>query len=127
MEELKLLSDVELGYLIERATIFIHAVARHSFANETDQEKLMVLNRLSILAVEYLYFEDLPETKESIFNGVSSETIGSYSYSMTKPSAEAITTGQTGISEMDVLFQSLKETYGGSFLFGITRPSRWER
>lgn len=114
--EVSALSDAKLQGYIERANAYLRRTSG-DYRTATDEDLLTDLKRVTILLVEYIWFLDQPEVKESNMSGLQSERIGSYSYT------KGTKTGLTGNEELDSLLESLKVSHGVN-LFSINGPSR---
>jgi len=126
IEEIKALSDTKLKNYIDRAGSWIRRVTHKTFEAETDLDILLDLSTATYLLVEYLWYQDNEEVKDSAFMPVKSETIGSYSYTTRDSSStNAEGEGMTGIKELDAILGSLMvASVNEPFFFSVTRPSR---
>ncbi|MEH7114502.1 hypothetical protein V7124_19375 [Neobacillus niacini] len=115
-QEITELSDTKINRYIDLANAFLRRYTGVNYRDETDPDKLIDLERVTILLVEYLWLGDQPEVKESNYNGLESERIGTYSYNLANGEG-------TGNVELDQLLVSLTPRYGVNF-FSVNGPSR---
>lgn len=116
--EVKALTDVQLNYYINRADNWImRETHRRDLPNTTDERIQSDLKTATLLLVEYIWYLDQEEVKESNMAGLDSEKIGTYSYNK----------GQSGGArvneELNQIFDSLRVS-GGVNLFTISKPSQ---
>ncbi|SEA53789.1 Protein of unknown function [Thalassobacillus cyri] len=120
-DEVSSLSDTEIENYLLRAERWIFRATGRDYSYEENTRTLEDLKVASIHLVELLWYQNLEETKEQAFSQVQSEKIGSYSYNLMK---EASPGGNTGISELDNILDSLTpHSYGVNF-FQVSGPSR---
>lgn len=120
--EVRALPDDDLTAYIDRANAYLHRSTRRNFADETDPDIVTDLRTATIMLVEYLWFWDHPEIKESGMAGVDSERIGSYSYTAKKvPPGE-----NTGIPELDMILGYLRAAPAISVPFFAVRGDNRE-
>lgn len=132
--EVDALDDGKLTGFIERAEGWIHRAAGRKFWDETDPDVLADLRTATVLLVEYLWYNDHPEVRESALSQIGSVKIGSYSHKVsglgsadTKDEMDFQAT-RTGIQELDLILDSLKsKPVEGVFFFSVSGPSRSER
>jgi hypothetical protein len=123
------LSDSKITNYLERATAWIHRIALRTFEGETDPVLLSDLKIASVLLVEYLWFHDHPDIKESELSPLESEKIGSYSYTMKDVTTvdsykeRVFEATRTGYKELDLILQSLIPAEPTSFFFRVSGPS----
>jgi len=120
--EVSSLSDTKIQSYIDRATSWIHRVAKKSFESETDPYLLTDLKTATILLVEYLWFWDQSEVKEGAFDQIESEKLGSYSYKVKE--TKAAPGEETGNKELDSILDSLKPRVIGVSFFSVSGPTR---
>ena len=118
--EIKELDVAAIERYITYANAFLRRFTGVNYREAVDPDLLADLERVTVLLVEYLWLSNQPETKESDFSGITSENIGSYSYSASKGSNEL-----TGNLELDQLLMSLRPTLGINF-FSVSGPSKYE-
>jgi hypothetical protein len=116
ISEVSNLSDTKTSFYIERANAYLRRQTKKDYRNETDADLLSDLKRVTVLLVEYLWFLDQPEVKESNLAGIEVERIGSYSYN--KGDKEG-----TGNPELDELLVGLVGSVGLNFFFA-SGPSK---
>ena len=113
--EITVMSTPKLQGYIDRATSWIHREAQRKFKDETDEDLLADLRTATVLLVEYLWYQDNPDIKESSLSPIETEKIGSYSYTMRDvQTIDSIKEREyegtrTGIKELDLILQSLKQ------------------
>jgi hypothetical protein len=113
------LSDSKLQNYIDRASSWIRRDTGRDFEGEDNPDILSDLRIATLLLVEYLWYWDNPEQKESSLGGFEIEHIGSYSYNRANPGEK------TGNEELDSILSSLrKEETKGAFFFSVYGPSR---
>ncbi|WP_242299184.1 hypothetical protein [Bacillus cereus group sp. BfR-BA-01382] len=133
--EVSSLSNEKLQLYIDRAASWIHREVKRTFENETNKQTLSDLLTATVLLVEYLWYQDHPETKEAQLSTASSEKIGNYSYTLRDAlggnTADEMKFGanRTGIKELDLILDSLRvnNTITGFNFFGVSGPSRVKR
>lgn len=122
--EVAALDDAKVEQYIERANGWLHRATRRTFREETDPDRLAALRTATVLLVEYLWFWDHPDIKETIIGGVDSERIGSYSYTAKKTPVQP---GQsTGNPELDSIIGSLMAAPSLSVPFFAVRSGNSE-
>lgn len=120
-EEVAALSDEKITGYIKRAEGWLHREVGRKFRDETDEDVLDEVETAVILLVDYLWFWDDPELRESQMVQMKSERIGSYSYQF---GDKDLPDGKTGVRELDNIIDSLKvDTVGVNFL-SVTGPTR---
>lgn len=127
VEEVKELSDIKLKNYIDRAGSWIRRVTKQTFEAETDPDILLDLTTATYLLVEYLWYQDQLDNKDSNLMAATSETIGSYSYTTNKTavSESKISDDMTGIKELDMILGSLMvASVNNSFFFSVSTPSK---
>jgi len=75
--EIAALTDIKIQGYIDRATSWIHREAQRKFKDETDEDLLADLRTATVLLVEYLWYQDNPDIKESSLSPIETEKIGS--------------------------------------------------
>lgn len=118
-EEVRALTEAQLQSYIERANSYLRRKANKNYRDETDPDLLVDLRRVTILLVEYLWYNDLPEVKESNLAGLQTERIGTYSYNKGDKDG-------TGNQELDDLLAYLTVKPGSHF-FSVSGPSRYSK
>ncbi|MGE7191764.1 DUF3199 family protein [Lysinibacillus fusiformis] len=116
LSEISDLSDEEIERYIAYANSFLRRYTGRNYRDETDPDLLTDLKRVTVLLVEYIWFNDTPEAKEANYSGIESERIGSYSYNL--GSATTINN-----PELDQLLNSLRPSIGLN-LFSVNGPSK---
>jgi hypothetical protein len=106
------------GY-IDRASAWIRRDTGSKFEGETDTDILSDLRIATTLLVEYLWYWDLPESKQQSLSNVESERIGSYSYNSKSGPGKP-----TGNEELDSILASLRVKEPRAFVFSVFGPSR---
>ncbi|WP_312498282.1 DUF3199 family protein [Bacillus luti] len=133
--EVSSLSDEKIQLYIDRAASWIHREVKRMFENETNKQTLSDLLIATVLLVEYLWYQDNPEMKESQLSAASSEKIGNYSYTLRDAlggnTADEMRFGanRTGIKELDLILDSLRmqNIVTGFNFFSVSGPSRINR
>jgi len=130
--EVSFLPDEKIQLYIDRAASWIHREVKRTFENETNKLTLSDLLIATVLLVEYLWYQDHPETKEAQLSTASSEKIGNYSYTLRDAlggnTADEMKFGasRTGIKELDLILDSLRSQniITGFNFFSVSGPSR---
>lgn len=120
-EEMADLSPEEIEGYIKRAEGWLHRETGRKFRNETDEDILNDVETAVFLLVDYLWFWDDPELRETQMAQLKSERIGSYSYQM---GDRDLPDGKTGIKELDSIIESLKEEIVGVNFFSVSGRTR---
>jgi hypothetical protein len=119
-KEVSALSSDKVERLISRAERWARLNTGRVFSvNTDDATTLGDLNRAIILLVDFLWWNDQPDVYLEQIDSITSEDIGSYSYTRnTDP-----TSGEgTGNQELDMILNSLKQPLRGVFYFGVSGP-----
>ncbi|WP_306010540.1 hypothetical protein [Bacillus sp. MMSF_3328] len=115
--EVTALSDAKIEKYIDLANAYLRRYTGKNYRDETDPDRLIDLNRVTVLLVEYIWMNDQIEVKEANFTGMTSERIGTYSYNLGGKGEG------TGNPELDQLLISLRGSIGLN-LFSVNGPSR---
>lgn len=116
--EISSLTDPQIDRYINLANAYLRRETLMNYRDATDPDLLTDLQRVTLLLVEYLWWQDQPEVKEGNFAGIASERIGSYSYN------KGSNGEGTGNKELDNLLFSLSRKNVGLNLFSVSGPSR---
>lgn len=120
-DELKGLPDTTIEQYIDRADGWIRRATNNVTIGTSDIEALQQdMGIATWLLVEYLWYWDNPETKETLMSHDTDVRLGTYSYSY-KPVAGAY---ETGIKELDDILKSWKFSLNMGNIFRISGPSR---
>ncbi|MDA4083844.1 DUF3199 family protein [Bacillus cereus] len=124
-KEISSLSNEKIQLYIDRAAAWIHREVKRTFENEKKKQTLLDLLIATVLLVEYLWYQDHPEMKETQMSSLSNEEIGNYSYTL----RDALDGNKTGIKELDLILDSLRvqNTVTGFNFFSVSGPSRAKR
>jgi hypothetical protein len=107
--EVQGMEDARVDSYIERANLWLYAVTGSQFSNVTDDIKLKMLKRVTVLLVDYLFYWDQDDMVEDQFEGqITSEKIGNYQYTVSPKAATE--SGETGMQELDTLIGFLKSS-----------------
>lgn len=120
-DEVKALSDSQIQSLIDRADSWIRRATNNpTLADTTDTAVQQDLGIATWLLVEYLWYWDQAETKESIMSQDDSIQIGSFSYHVKPKSGNY----ETGIKELDDILTAYKFKLNAGNIFRVSGPSR---
>ncbi|MCU6603769.1 hypothetical protein OCO53_25345 [Peribacillus frigoritolerans] len=113
------LSSEKIKHYIERADSWIRRATNSPAMELTDNVMTQKDMRIAtLLLVEYLWYWDDAETKESAFSHEETVKIGSFSYNKAEPGE------RTGIQELDsILEHYVYKPYINGF-FRVSGPSR---
>ncbi|MGM9926030.1 MAG: head-tail connector protein [Bacillus sp. (in: firmicutes)] len=119
--DLKSLSDQEIQRYIERADAWIRRATGRDYSESTAEGLRQDMKVATLLLVEYLWYWDDPETKETGFSDDETVRIGSFSYSK-KPDESGY---KTGIPELDMILEYWRQARrpGLGLLFRVSGPS----
>lgn len=104
------LSDEELERYIERADSWIYRATSRDFTETTNLFVQNDIRQATLLLVEYLYYWDDPEVRESMMGPEEAVTLGSYkvNYRSLSEWREAIPGEFTGVKELDNILKSYR-------------------
>lgn len=120
-DEVKALSDSQIERYIDRADGWIRRATNNVSIGNSDIESLQKDMAIATwLLVEYLWYWDNPESKETLMSHDTDVRLGSYSYSY-KPVAGSY---ETGIKELDDILKSWKYSLNAGNIFRVSGPSR---
>lgn len=116
--EVKALSDLQINRYMERADSWIvRETKRRDLVTTEDVIIQNDLRTATLLLVEYIWYLDQQEVKESNMAGLDSEKIGTYSYNKGQSG------GAIANEELQQIFESLRVSFGVN-IFGISKPSQ---
>lgn len=122
LDEVKALSNIKVSQYMERADSWIiRETGRRDLITTEDEFFQKDLATATLLLVEYLWFLDLQEVKESNMSGLDSERIGTYSYN--RSASRSDTFGSTNNEELNQILNSLKVRPDLNF-FNVSKPSK---
>lgn len=121
-EKLKKLEDTKFDELISRADNYIIMRTHFDYSKTKNILIQQSLRTITWRLVDYLFYCDTEVDMENAFDGIASESIGDYSYSLKTDSDIGI--GLTGDDELDMLLDSLTVGNKQPTFFSISGPTR---
>lgn len=117
--EVSALDDLKLQHYMDRADSWIRRATGSPLLNASQSIEIQQDMKIAtLLLVEYLWYWDDPETKESALSQDDSVRIGSFSYNKAEPGEK------TGIQELDNILEHHKWQPDLNNFFRISGPSR---
>lgn len=109
-EEVRDLSDEKLQRYIERADSWIFRATNRDFSESNNLFVQNDLKQATLLLVEYLFYWDEPEIRESMMGPEDSVSLGSYqvNYKNLSEWREAVPGEFTGVKELDNILRSYR-------------------
>jgi hypothetical protein len=125
-EEVAALEVPEIDRYIGRADRWIHRATGRRFDEGDDEFTQEDVRVATILLVEYLWFWDNPDIRETMMGPFENEDIGSFGvkYKSIKTWREAVPGEETGIKELDNILKSLRYKVAIGSFFRVSGPSR---
>jgi hypothetical protein len=120
-DEVRALSDTQLNRYIDRADGWIRRATNNVSIGNSEVEALQKdMGIATWLLVEYLWYWDNPESKETLIAQDDDVRLGSYSYSFKPVEGSYV----TGIKELDDILKTWKYTFNAGNIFRVSGPSR---
>lgn len=123
--EVKALSDVQIQHYMNRADAWIRRATNRNFMLEDVTQAIQDDLRIAtLMLVEYIWYWDNPEVRETVMGPYDGERIGSYSvdYKDLSESEKANPGHETGIKELDNILYSLKHKPSIGGFFRVSGP-----
>ncbi|MGG1571600.1 hypothetical protein [Fictibacillus sp. NRS-1165] len=127
-EEVAALDSGVIQRLIDRADSWIRRATGRVFTEDADEYIRQDIQVASLMLVEYLWYWDNPEIRETTMGPYDGERLGSYSvgYKNLNQMEQAMPGEETGIKELDQILKSYRYKPSIGNIFRVSGPSRDE-
>lgn len=122
-KELEKIADEAFESLINRANNYITQKTRFDYSKTENPITIQSLKTITWRLVDYIYYCDNEMDMENRFEGIKSENIGDYSYTI-KSIGDDVGIGITGDYELDMLLDALTIGKQNPTYFSVSGPTR---